>query len=307
MTEQYKDHDAICVDIVGKISELGGFKVEFPVYLTCYMENGETYFFVSEEKKNVYDFIQVKMNEEIYCLPPVRKVINEIVSAGQRDVMYHQFKLCAAQELMYEGAGEIAKLLPTIAPKSTHEAQQLMELFRVELKGNLDPNLRQLYRRLLEMAYFAKKINGAYYRQTMEWLTSEEQQMEEERVQYAVHEREYVGFAYYDKTGTINYYTNAVYEATLARQEELMLQGAIVSPIFMKKYCFNDINNIANIINKFKNTLKKYINKDFMRIVEMLYSMENVVDGNFNKALSVCESGSLKERTLKYYKAVWQL
>ena len=53
MTEEaHKDHDAVCVDIVERMASLGGFQVEFPVYLTCYADKGECRYYISDNKIN---------------------------------------------------------------------------------------------------------------------------------------------------------------------------------------------------------------------------------------------------------------
>lgn len=309
MPEKQKDHDEICADIVDRISELGGFKVEFPVYLTCYAEQGACYYYVSSEKKNVYDFIDRKLKAEIYCLPPIRKSMNTIVSSGQKDEIYQQFKVVAAKELMNEGGSRIAVKLPKLAPKVTNAAQELMESLRLCLKGVFTEEIRQLYRGLLDMAFYAKKINGVFYHKTMEWLDIEDSQQEEEPIIHAVHERRYSGFAYIRSNGSLGYYTNAVYESTISRREELMMTGAVVSPILSKKYYFNDINAIGNVVSEFKELLKKYISLEFVKLIEAILDAENVWDDNLERAIEEAEyeNNLLEVNCLKYYKALWQI
>ncbi len=309
MPEKQKDHDEICADIVERISNLGGFKVEFPVYLTCYVEQGSCYYYVSSEKKCVYDFIDQKLKAEIYCLPPVRKSMNTIVSSGQKDELYQQFKATAAKELMKEGASKIALELPKFAPKPTNAAQDLMESLRVCLKGIFTEEMRQLYRGLLDMAFYAKKINGVFYNRTMEWLDIEERQQEEEPITHAVHERLYSGFAYVKSDGSLGYYTNAVYESTLSRREEMMIKGTIVSPVLSKSYYFNDINTIGNVVSEFRSILQKYISSEFMMFVSEILDVPNVSDDQLTQALAVAEKENdlLKFNCLNYYKALWQV
>lgn len=309
MSEAQKDHDAVCVDIVEKISELGGFQVEFPVYLTCYVENGMCMYYVSSDRMQVYQFIYAHLKEDLYCIPPVRKSMHCIVSSGQKEELYQRYKVIAAKELMQEGAGEIARQLIQLAPKQTNEAQELLERLRVGLKGVFHTEKRQLYRGLLDMAYHAKKINGMYYMRTLEWLDLEEQQLEEERIVHAVHERTYSGFAYYKVDGSLGYYTNAVQEGAIARRDEMMQSGVIVSPILTKRYCFSDISSIGSVAETFKTTLKQNINRNFMQLVDIIYAADNICDGQIDQEIknAVAEGNTLKERTLTYYKALWQV
>ncbi len=309
MVGRQKDHDEICADIVERISELGGFKVEFPVYLTCYADKGTCYYYVSSEKQNVYDFIDEKLKENLYCIPPVRKAMKTIVSAGQKDELYQQFKVIAAKELMHEGAGNVACLLPTFAPKSTNVAQDILEQMRICLKGINNEELRQLYRGLLDMAYYAKKINGVFYNKTLEWLNIEEMRQEEESIAHAVHERVYSGFAYFKPEGQLAYYTNAVFASTLLKREELMSEGTIVSPILQKKYCFNDINAIGNVVMAFKSVLKKYLNQKFMELLLEIMGNNNEKNPELDQAINISKSNNnlLAMNCLKYYKTLWQI
>lgn len=309
MIEEQKDHDAVCADIVGRISELGGFQVEFPVYLTCYVENGEVLYYVSSERMQVYQFIYARLKEELYCLPPIRKSMRCIVSSGQKEQLYQQYKITAAKELMQEGVGEIARQLIQLTPKQTNEAQEILERLRVGLKGVFHAEKRQLYRGLLDMAYYAKKINGMYYMRTLEWLDIEEKQLEEERIVHAVHERTYYGFGYYKSDGSIGYYVNAVQEGTIARREEWMMAGMIVSPILTKRYCFSDISSIGNVVAEFKALLERHIDLNFMKLVKAIYIAGNMCDGKIDAEIqnAVAEGNALKEKTLTYYKALWQV
>ena len=141
---------------------------------------------MSSEKKHVYEFMEQKLKEELYCIPPIRKSTSKIVPAGQKDTLYQQLKVEAAKNVMQEGVGDIARTLQKLAPKSTNEAQEVMELLRLDLKGIFREEKRQLYKGLLETAYYAKKVSGAYYNKTLEWLKLEEQQLEEERIKHGV-------------------------------------------------------------------------------------------------------------------------
>lgn len=304
--DAYKDHDAVCGDIVENMASLGGFQVEFPVYLTCYADKGECYYYISSNKMDIYTFIDARLKEELYCIPPVRKSMRCIVSSGQKEDLYQMYKVTAAKEIMHEGAGDIARLLPKLAPKQTNEAYELMERLRIGLKGVFNTEKRQLYRGLLDMAYYSKKINGIYYIRMLEWLDIEEMQLEEECIVYTVHERVYCGFAYYKPDGSIGYYTNALQEATIAHREELMIAGTVVSPILMKRYGFNDISSISNVITDFKELLKKHMGTSFMRLVDEVYALPNINDGLLELELAQTDD-KLKERALNYYKALWQL
>ena len=159
------------------------------------------------------------------------------------------------------------------------------------------------------MAYYAKKISGVYYTKTMEWLAIEEQQLEEERIVHAVHERVYCGFGYYKPDGSIGYYTNAVQEGTTARREEMMTAGTVVSPILIKRYCFNEISTIGNVIAEFKELLKKHIDANFMQLVDAVYTAKNISDGMIDSEIenAITENNKLKEQSLKYYKTLWQV
>ena len=131
--------------------------------------------------------------------------------------------------------------------------------------------------------------------------------MEAERIAHSIYERRYSGFGYIKENEDIGYYYNAVLEATIAKREEFMIKGMKVSPILRKKYCFNDISKIGDIVDDFKATMRRYIDRNFMRLVEIIYEMNNVTSESMEEEFEACDEDNLKGRTLKYYKAVWQV
>ena len=52
------DHDTACAQEIGKRFELGCFEKQINIYTTCYYKNGQTYFFLSDNAENAYEFFE---------------------------------------------------------------------------------------------------------------------------------------------------------------------------------------------------------------------------------------------------------
>ena len=96
-------------------------------------------------------------------------------------------------------------------------------------------------------------------------------------------------------------------ESTLTKREDMMVEWVMVSPVLVKRYCFNDISTIGNIVADFKAVLKQVINVNFMALLQLVYEARNVADDLLEKTLAQTEPGSLQDKALRYYKMLWQL
>ena len=88
-----------------------------------------------------------------------------------------------------------------------------------------------------------------------------------------------------------------------------MSEGTIVSPILQKKYCFNDINAIGNVVMAFKSVLKKYLNQKFMELLLEIMGNNNEKNPELDQAINISKSNNnlLAMNCLKYYKTLWQI
>lgn len=238
-TECFKDHDAICCDIVEEMSNIGSIPYQFIYYATCYKSQDTVNYFVSENAEHVYTFAAKKMKEDIFCIPVQRTSTSLIVPSGHKEELKQQYKLEAAKKLMEQSADKALDNIYQLAMPANNAAEDVISQIQESLHGCFDDEVLQLYEGILEYTFVAKKISTINYMEYRQWLSYIRKDFDDERVIHDVHERIFTGFAYYDGNENINYYYNAVESSTISKQKELQCKRMIVSPILKKRYCYS--------------------------------------------------------------------
>lgn len=307
-TECFKDHDAICCDIVEEMSNIGSIPYQFIYYATCYKSKNIVHYFVSENAERLYKFAAKKMEEDIFCIPVQRTSTSLIVPSGHKEELKQQYKLEAAKKLMEQSAGKVIDKIYVLAMPNNNVAEEIIGRIQEPLHGCFDDEVLQLYEGILEYTFIAKKISAINYMEYRQWLSDIRKDFEDERVIYDVHERIFTGFAYYDENGNIKYYYNAVESSTISKQKELQCKRMIVSPILKKRYCYSTMDELTHIATNFRNVLHVRLGAQYMKILRYIYNLPSSVNKN-NFELSyqqaVKEKNLLLQRTLDYYGTLW--
>lgn len=304
------DHDAICVQEVNQMYNLGCFAEQFVMYSTCFLQEQTCYYFVSDKAENAYQFAQRQLNDDIFCLPINKQTQEALVPSGHRENLNQQFKWQAAQKLKEEGAREAARLVASMAKPANNVAAELLEQLKKSLAGCFEEEKLQIFAGLVQFAFTAKKITPLCYLQFQQWLADVTQDMAGERIKHAMHERVYTGFAYFQQDGSIGYYYNAVEAMTLERQCALQCQKQLVTPIFRKRYCFNDIDQLNDIARAFKETLHSHLNASYRALLQQIYQLPGAIERErfgeiYDQQHHV--DHPLSVQMLNYYGVLWNL
>lgn len=304
------DHDVICAQEVNQMYNLGCFAEQFVTYSTCCLLGQTCAYFVSDKAENAYQFAQHKLNEDIFCLPVHKQTQEAMVPSGHRENLSLQFKRQAAQRLKEEGAGEAARLVSSLAKPANNAAQELLEQLKKTLTGCFEEEKLQIFAGLVQFAFNAKKVTPLYYLKCQQWLADVMQDIEEERIKHAMHERVYTGFAYLKQDGSAGYYYNAVKAMTLERQGVLRSQKQLVTPIFRKRYCFQDIDQLNDIAMAFKTALRSRLDTNYLAVLQQIYQLPGPIEKENFREIYNQQSYSahvLSVQALNYYGVLWNV
>lgn len=311
MIEEVIDHDTACAQEIGKRFELGCFEEQINIYATCFYKNSETYYFMSDNAENTYNFFEKKLQENVYCLPIVRRSTSQLIPSGEKEDIIRNNKIETGINVMKIHGSDIVKKIENLAPQKNSSGVTLLEEIKVTLAGCFAPESLQVFSGLVNLTYYAGKISYFDFVNYHNWLRNVQKTVENETIVHDVHERDYSGFAYIDKQGTWKYYYNAVKASTLQRQSELRKERIIVTPLFEKRYCFNRIDELPIVTEKFKQQLKIAFDKNYMNILQYIYYD---LPGSVNKEifLQCCREAEDKEEwllleSLNYYGTLWQV
>lgn len=303
------DHDAICVQEVNQMYNLGCFAEQFVTYVTCCVMDNECRYFVSDKAENAYQFCQERLKEEVYCLPVRKTAQSSLVPSGHREDMQQQFKWEAAYDLRKDGGSETARLIASLARPANNTADDLLKAIQRSLNGCFDKEILQVFQGILDHALAARKLSPLSYWKMQQWVETTLQD-DEERIKHDVHERIYSGFGYYKVGSEMYYYYNAVEAVTLEKQALMRCQSYKVTPIFKKRYCFSDVDKLTSIALDFKGGLKKRFDHNYQKLLQIIDALPGVIDkSDFQAAYEQATIGNdlLRQNAIAYYASLWQV
>ena len=308
MTELIMDHDMICAQEVNQMYNLGCFAEQFVTYATCCLLNQTSYYFVSDRAENAYGFCQSKLQVDIFCLPDRKQTQSALVPSGHREDLSQQFKRQAALALVQDGASETARLLANLAKPAVNSAEGILSQLQRRLTGCFAEDSLQIFAGLVELSYAARKITALTYWKYRQWLGSVTADWADKRIVHDVHERVYTGIGYLNADGSLGYYYNAVEAMTLERQCLLRCQKQLVTPLFRKRYCFHDIDQLSEIALDFQRVLRRCYSLSYFAICQQIYQLPGVVEQPDFLAVYAeqqAKGRALAVQALNYYGTLW--
>lgn len=305
------DHDEACAMEVEKRLELGCFEEEVIVYATCYAVDDKAYYYMSDSSENVYRFAESKLKESIYCLPTIRTSITRLIPSGKRADLAKKAKINTAIQMKENLSPEIMKTINQLSPKHNSSAVLLLDQLKANIGGNFNDEALQVFSGFVDFAYYAGKITNFDFLKYQDWITASYTPGEAEEIVHDTHERVYNGFAYVDKYGNIKYYHNAMKALALQRQNELRSEKLLVTPIFEKRYCFNNVDEFPKVIEHFKKLLRAVFDKRYFTLLKHIYDdmplAADKVAFEATYARAEKEGNSEFINTLNYYGIMWHV
>ena len=243
-------------------------------------------------------------------MPVVRQSSSQLIPSGKKEELIRRKKIEAGNNIREINGADIVKEIAALAPAKNASALDLLDEAKEALAGCFVPESLQAFRGLVNLTYYAGKISYFDFTGYQNWLKNVQKTVENESIIHDVHEREYSGFAYVDKEGKIKYYYNAVKASTFQRQSELRKAKLLVTPLFTKRYCFNKVDELSVVIEKFKERLKIVFDENFLHILQyMYYDLPSALDKEkFQQSYRDAEDKDKKMllEALSYYGTLWQ-
>lgn len=272
------DRDIQCGQSFAKLYELGCFDEEFIVYGCGYYQGGEITYLVSDNGDKLYRFRNEALQSHIYTTPVIMKLASCQVASGERENIHQNIKFKLAKELqsMYSRTYyETIKQLDSVA--NNQEAETFLEEERRRLEGYFDRSGVEMFQGLYQMAYECKRISEGAYQAFAAWVKYAKKQMENDILVKDKLQRVFHGFGY-EINGVIKYFADAQAMNVYKKKEELLLKGAVVTPIISKEYWFPSVNQLASIRTQFMAYLKACVDNGYMEKTKIIISYESPFD-----------------------------
>ncbi|MBQ3205436.1 MAG: hypothetical protein IJB37_02680 [Peptococcaceae bacterium] len=278
------DRDIQCGNNFAKLYELGCFDEEFIVYGCGYFQNGEIMYLVSDDGDKVYRFRNESLRKHIYTTPVIMKLKSCQVSSGERDNIRQNIKFELAKEIKAQYSEAYYRMIAQMdAVESNQQAERFLQEEQRNMEGYFDRSGVEQFEGLCNLAYEQKKISDIAYQQFCTWIKYAKRQMENDIVIKDDMRRIFYGLGY-ELNGQMGYFADAQAMNVYKKRENLLLQGAIVTPIISKEYWFKSINQLANIRKMFLSELQIYVDASYMKktkkILQFASPYENLTEIN---------------------------
>lgn len=304
-----KDHDVVCAEEVAKMHDLGCFVQEFSAYATCYISEGDCYFFASDHLERAYAYSHQLLWQEKYPLPIMTYTNRALVPSGRLEQMKEQHKLEAVRKLKGSDGQSVAEIITTLAKPASNIASTIIDRLRQELYGCFDGEHLQLFEGLVDFAFMAKKIPLLEYIKNRDWLAQIRQDVFEGKHIQQTYQREYAGFLYFNANHQPCCYYNAVEAMVLEKSIQLACAKVSVSPILRKKYYFNEVDQLTAVAADFRAAMRRCFTPLYVKIWQYLYQLPSVInkDDFYSEKTKAAKGNELLKQSLNYYGTIWNL
>ena len=257
--------DVEIADGMGRQAELGWFDVEFTMYGTAYLAEGELCYRVSDQPDHIYYFMEKSKIRDLYCSNVLSCTERCPVPMGMKEDKALEVKKTLARQLRAAYPEELFHLLAKIADEARQDsAYPLLLQEQQELEGCFDANRLQCYQELVDDCYGCLKLSSSHYAQIRSWIKRERKNMEDDCPSKDIFEKCFYGLVY-RQDGTYHYLEDSLREYIYQRKYELGQQGILTTPIFSETLWYNYKYRLADARRDYLDHFHQTINDAYLQ------------------------------------------
>lgn len=272
--------DLRVAETVGQKLEMGWLEIEFTVYGTTYLKNGEMHYKISSEAGKIYQFMENVLTEDIYCsnIQTFTHMCHVPIGMNE-DVLMEVKKILAAK--MYKAyPKELFVLLDKIAKHiQNDDAYPLLLEEKDKVESTFDEHKLKDFRVLIKHCYSLRRLSKEHYRELLDWLDKEEECMQDSFITKDIFEKSFYGIAY-PLGDTYKYMDDSVLEYTYRKKYELEKDGIWTSPIFAETLWHNYQYTFKDCRKTYDTMFKTAINKALLGKLGALFEQPLVIASN---------------------------
>ena len=166
--------DAEIAEGMGRQAELGWFDVEFTMYGTAYLADGELCYRVSDLSDHIYHYMESHSVDDCYFGKVLSLTQRCPVPIGMQEEKALDVKKTLARTLRAAYPQELFDLLAQIAETARLDDAYALLLDEQEaLEGRFDDGELRCYQELTAYSYSCLKLSRSHYDQIMSWIRKE--------------------------------------------------------------------------------------------------------------------------------------
>lgn len=298
--------DLKVAETVGQKLEMGWLEIEFTVYGTTYLKDGEMNYRVSSEAGKIYQFMEKALTEDVYCsnIQEFTHICHVPIGMNE-DVLMEVKKILAAK--MYKAyPKKLFVLLNNIAETiQNDDAYPLLLEEKDKVEGTFDEHKLKDFRVLIKHCYSLRRLSNEHYKELLAWLEQEEECMQDSFVTKDIFEKTFYGLVY-PFGETYKYINDSVLEYTYRKKFELEQAGIWTSPIFEETLWHNYQYTLKDCRQTYDTMFKTTMNQELLEKLGVL----------FEKPIALTDKNILQEienlppeaaETLERYLNKWKI
>ena len=298
--------DLRVAETVGQKLELGWLEIEFTVYGTSYLRNGEMHYKISTDAGKIYQFIENALTDDIYCSNIQTFTHMCHVPIGMNEDVLMEIKKMLAAKMYKAYPKELFVLLNKIAKQiQNDDAYPLLLEEKDKVESIFDEHKLKDFRVLINHCYSLQRLSKEHYKELLAWLDIEEACMQDSFVTKDIFEKTFYGIAY-PFGDHYKYIDDSVLEYTYRKKYELEKEGIWTSPIFAGTLWHNYQYTFKDCRKTYNNMFKTTVNKELLKKLGNLFEKPLVIRSE--KILQEAKQLSLEAtETLERYLKKWNI
>lgn len=295
--------DAICADRVGLLADSGSMEQELTVFGTCYLEDGKVKYRVSNDRREIYQFLVDASDDGVWPTPVESLTVRQLVPTGEEESVLYGVKRKLAKRLSEQYPTRYFDVLrPLVDAPATNAAWPLLEALRDHLEGRFEADGLSLYEMLVRDCVTHKHLDQAHKERAWAWLAKNRDQMADDIVIKERNHRTFYGFIVLSEEGAIS----TVYDLELERVVDKKIirerEGALCGPILHKTFWFKDNRVLPSLRGRFDDWLRSVAGDVLKVLLPKLYALPSAVD-----AVAIDDTlPDAAQAALRWYRAVWR-
>lgn len=306
-----EDHDAACVDQAGRLIKIGYLEYETAVYAIAYRRNGERYYFMSAYVNNVEQYQERLLQENIYSTPIKYFFKRYDLITDSEEEIKKKFRREIALIMDNDYPDIFFEALEKLTEKaSDNQAYALLKELAEQLEDSFDSDQLQLFAGLLPLLRKARLLNAESEYLLHQWLEQEKEKNMLEIRDHGYYKRAYYGFAYQKPQKTLKYFIDALRYRAYERQEELLMEGYTVTPIFTKMYFRDSYQELNKCRNLFAQQLAACTGEKYIKLMAIFGQMPPSVDEALYRKFAQDIKDAKAQRALEdfqYFGRLWHV
>ena len=298
--------DLRAAETVGQKLEMGWLEIEFTVYGTTYLKDGDMNYKISTEAGKIYQFMENALTEDVYCSNIQTFTHRCHVPIGMNEDVLMEVKKILAAKMYKAYPKELFELLDKIAEYiQNDDAYPLLLEEKNKVESTFDEHKLKNFRVLIKHCYSLKRLNKEHYRELLAWLDKEEESMQDSFITKDIFEKTFYGIAY-PSGENYKYIDDNVLEYTYHQKYELEQEGIWTSPIFEETLWHNYQYTFKDCRKTYDTMFKAAMNESLLKKLSMLFEHPIVISSKeiLQEAMQLSPEAS---KTLKRYIKKWNI